>query len=186
MNPHELSERVDLRDLFDVENPATGKDVADAWLHLESREGPSPPRRLLCIKTDDGAIYRFQRYDTDEFFAFYDRRHEGRRTTKANQLPAHVEAVRRAVMDKDVLPDFEQMVRAEAEVGERDPADAASDEEVAEAVADVVASDGGRPVEVDRAEESSLRSGYYAGDRWPSADESTVVGTDVSENGGGQ
>ena len=116
--PLEHSERIPLRGLDDVERDGKGKKVVAAWLRLEKRYGPTPARRVVSIKTRDGAVYRFQRYDSDERLAFYDRTNaDGSRVHHATQLPQHVEAVRNAVMDGDVLPEFESFNRATQQVG---------------------------------------------------------------------
>ncbi|AFD02318.1 putative protein 37 [Haloarcula hispanica icosahedral virus 2] len=185
MNPHHMSERVDLLGVGEVERPGSGKVVADAWIHLEGRPDPTPARRLLYVETADGAVYRFQSYGPDEYLTFYDRRNEaGDRHTKAGRLPAHVEAVRAAVVNREVLPDYQQLLRAEAEVGEGEQVDGATDEEVAEAVADVALSDGGRPTERRRRDEANVRSGVSTRrlERWSDADEATTVGDDVTDH----
>ena len=101
-------------DEFDVGH---GKDVVDARLFLEERYGPQPYRRVVEIETADGATYRFQRYDVDEHLVQYGRENaDGEEFTSKQPLPSEVEAVREAIQERDVLPDFEEFVAAETEV----------------------------------------------------------------------
>lgn len=180
------SERVPLQGVEGVEHGNSGKKVADAWLYLEERHGPTPARRVVCLETRDGAVYRFQRYSTDEYLAFYNRENpDGSEFERAAQLPEHVEDVRESIMDREVLPDFEALIRAEAQVGERDLADLE-----AETVEQVAADGGvdewlpprergtlGRGGKSWVAHEERLREPDYtvedAGDDWPGADGAT-------------
>lgn len=186
MNVTRESERVALRGVDDVDREGQGKKVVDAWLHLEARYGPSPARRVVTIETRDGAVYRFQRYGRGEFLAFYNRENpDGTEFKRRASLPAHVQAVREAIVADDVLPDFEALLRAEHQVGEREM-DEATDEDVRQAVQareKALAPDGGAEcegwrlparerradggkswvaLEQKRRDEARLRSGYAA------------------------
>ncbi|AAY24975.1 ORF 49 [Haloarcula hispanica virus SH1] len=162
------SDPVPLLGVEEVERDTQGKKVVDAWLVLEGRHGPTPARRVVSIETRDGAVYRFQRYGRDEYLAFYNRENpDGSRFQRAASLPEHVEAVRTAIMNREVLPDFEKALEAEVQVGERtaDDVDEATDQEVREAVENAEAAlvaDGGAVGRGERLRErvASLRSGY--------------------------
>jgi hypothetical protein len=151
------SERVPMHGVTAVERDGQGKAVDTAWLHLEERHGPTPPRHVVTIRTMDGAVYRFQRYDRDEFLAFYDRQNpDGSEFQRAANLPEHVEAVRRAIMDGDVLPDFEALLRAEVHVGAHDDGEATD--------ADVRLAVNSHEAERRRTDEATMRAGYAVTD----------------------
>ena len=138
------SDRVPLLGVEEVERDGKGKTVTDAWLVLEERHGPTPARRVVSLQTQDGAIYRFQRYRTDEYLAYYDRQNpDGEQFQRQAPLPAHVEAVRDAIVAREVLPDFDAMTRAEEQVGDDDPDGEATDEQVRQAVVSAEESDAG-------------------------------------------
>jgi len=154
------SESVAMRGVDDVDREGQGKKVVEASVRLEERQGPTPARRVVSIETRDGAVYRFQRYGRDEYLAFYNRENpDGSEFQRKPSLPAHVEAVRTAIMADDVLPDFEALLRAEEQVGEResDSSDEATDAEVRRAVERA-------EQERQRREESDLRAGYLVTD----------------------
>ncbi|AGC65568.1 hypothetical protein K745_gp43 [Haloarcula hispanica virus PH1] len=165
MNYKDTSDPVPLLGVEEVERESQGKKVVDAWLVLEGRHGPTPARRVVSIETRDGAVYRFQRYATDEYLAFYNRENaDGTSFKRAAALPEHVEAVRTAIMDHEVLPDFEKALEAEVQVGERTRDDATDEEvrEAAEAAEVAMLADGGTlgTFEEDRRREAAMRSGY--------------------------
>lgn len=143
------SRDVPLAGVDDVEREGSGKKVVDARLRLEERHGPTPARHVVALETRDGAVYRFQRYGTDEYLAFYNRQNpDGSEFRRRAALPEHVQAVRRAIMDREVLPEFEPMMEAMQQVGmggesdvptqdeepALDPPQGATDAEVREAV----------------------------------------------------
>jgi hypothetical protein len=102
---------IPLTDVDDVEQPNTGKVVAEARLRLEERHGPSPARQVVSIETRDGCVYRFQRYAAGEYLAFFNRTNaEGKNFLRATALPEHVEAVRVAVQDGRVFPALEDLL----------------------------------------------------------------------------
>jgi len=169
------SESVPFRSVDDVDLEGQGKKVVDARLRLEERRGPTPARRVVAIETRDGAVYRFQRYARDEYLAFYNRENpDGSEFQRNASLPAHVQAVREAIMADDVLPDFEALMEAERQVGERDydSSGEATDAEVRRAIEraergtysrEQRRADGGKSwvaQERKRADEARLRSGY--------------------------
>jgi len=165
MNYQDESDPIPLLGVEEVEREGQGKKVVDAWLVLEGRHGPTPPRRVVTVETRDGALYRFQRYGRDEYLAFYNRENpDGSEFQRRASLPAHVEAVREAIVNSEVLPDFEAALEAEVKVGER-TSDEATDQQVREAVQAAemdMATDGGTvgAFEDQRRREASLRSGY--------------------------
>lgn len=155
------SDVVPLSDVDDVEREGGGKTVVAARLRLEERYGPTAARRVVSIETRDGAIYRFQRYGSDEFLAFYNRENpDGSEFKRKAPLPGHVEQVRRAIMDGDVLPELAALVAAERAVGTfetDDTTEQATDADVREAVEQAEE----RPqTEQKRRAEAGLRAGY--------------------------
>lgn len=147
------SDAVPMRGVDAVDQPNRGKVVADATLTLEARRGPTPARRIVALETRDGALYRFQRHSPDEPLTYYNREQpDGSEFATRAPLPAHVEEVRDAIMAGDVRPNYEALMEAERQVGERE---------------EDYRQPGGsqeRVVERERRERSTLRSGRVATD----------------------
>jgi len=99
------SPAVDIPGVDAVDVDGSGKRVAHATLRLEERHGPTPPRRLVAIETQDGATYRFQRYTPSEPLVFDSRENpDGTAFTRDARLPAHVAAVRDAIQAGSLQP----------------------------------------------------------------------------------
>jgi len=96
-----------------VEQEGSGKTVDSASLVLRDTGTPGPRKRVVSIRTEDGATYRFQRYGTDEYLAFYDRTNADGDQFQVNaRLPAHVEAVREAIQNGEAEPWPDALERA--------------------------------------------------------------------------
>jgi hypothetical protein len=143
----ERSEDVPLRGVGDVPQVGRGKTATTATLHLEAREGPTPPRRVVTILTDDGAEYRFQRYGPSEFLSPLDRKlPDGPRKPGITRIPNHVKRVRRAIHDGEVVADPSDLADARRQVGQRQgatDAEVRAAVEAAEADEKAVVTDGG-------------------------------------------
>lgn len=173
------SDTVPMRGVESVDPPNCGKVVADATVTLESRPGPGPARRVVSLETQDGALYRFQRYERGEPLVFYNReKPDGSEFVTRAPLPAHVEEVRDAIMAGDVRPNYEALMDAERQVGER---------------LDDYREPGGcekRVEERERSERATLRSGRVATDGGHSNDharriaEQLAMGEDDGDDDG--
>lgn len=121
----------------ELEQPGNGKQVAEVRVALEDNTfHPTLGKRVVAVETQDGAVYRFQRFSRDEPLVFYNRENpDGEKFERDGRLPENVNEVVAQLEEFENVPDVDELEQRHDQAAER--------EHLAVGVAREVMADGG-------------------------------------------